>query len=96
MKKILKERGNINEPSFAYNGVNRHTGQSVWLSLGDDQRKAMLREGIDAVAQGTAVIDAGHYGLEHIFIKDMTEYLNANLEEVQVDKVAISHPFHIL
>ena len=39
------------EPSFAYNGVNRHTGQSVWLSLGDDQRKAMLREGIDAVAQ---------------------------------------------
>ena len=24
--------------------------------------------GIDAVARGMAVIDAGHYGLEHIFI----------------------------
>ena len=53
-------------------------------------------EGIDAVAQGTAIIDAGHYGLEHIFIKDMTEYLTANLAQVQVEKVAISHPFHIL
>ena len=53
-------------------------------------------EGIDAVAQGTAIIDAGHYGLEHIFIKDMSEYLTANLEKVQVEKVAISHPFHIL
>ena len=25
-------------------------------------------EGIDAVAQGLAVIDAGHYGIEHIFM----------------------------
>jgi hypothetical protein len=39
------------EPSFAYNGVNRNNGTSVWLSLGDDQRKAMLREGIAAVNQ---------------------------------------------
>ena len=53
-------------------------------------------EGIDAVAQGTAVIDAGHYGLEHIFIKDMTEYLRDNLSEVTVEKVAITHPFQII
>ena len=53
-------------------------------------------EGIDAVAQGTAIIDAGHYGLEHIFIKDMTEYLRDNLSEVVVEKVAISHPFQIV
>ena len=53
-------------------------------------------EGIDAVAQGTAIIDAGHYGLEHIFIKDMTEYLRDNLSEVKVEKVAISHPFQII
>lgn len=53
-------------------------------------------EGIDAVAQGTAIIDAGHYGLEHIFIKDMTEYLRDNLSEVEVEKVAISHPFQII
>ncbi len=28
-------------------------------------------EGIDAVAQGLAIIDGGHYGIEHIFIEDM-------------------------
>ena len=53
-------------------------------------------EGIDAVAQGTAIIDAGHYGLEHIFIKDMTEYLRDNLSDVSVEKVAITHPFQII
>lgn len=31
--------------------------------------------GIDAAAQGMAVIDAGHYGLEHIFMPFMKEYL---------------------
>lgn len=32
-------------------------------------------EGIDAVANGMAVIDAGHYGLEHIFMGFMETYL---------------------
>ena len=31
--------------------------------------------GIDAAAQGMAVIDAGHYGLEHIFMPFMKGYL---------------------
>lgn len=31
--------------------------------------------GIDAAAQGMAIIDAGHYGLEHIFMPFMKEYL---------------------
>lgn len=31
--------------------------------------------GIDAVAQKCAVIDAGHYGIEHIFINFVSEYL---------------------
>ena len=53
-------------------------------------------EGIDAVAQGTAIIDAGHYGLEHIFIQDMTTYLRDNLSGVLVEKVEISHPFQII
>lgn len=37
------------EPSFVYNGVNRNNGQSVWLSLADDERKALLRSGIETV-----------------------------------------------
>lgn len=32
-------------------------------------------EGIDAVANKMAVIDAGHYGLEHIFMEFMEKYL---------------------
>ena len=36
-------------------------------------------EGIDSVAQGMAIIDAGHYGVEHIFIEDMKDYLRERL-----------------
>lgn len=32
-------------------------------------------EGIDAVAQGLMIIDAGHYGLEHIFMEYVEQYL---------------------
>lgn len=36
--------------------------------------------GIDAVAGNCAVIDAGHYGLEHIFIEFIGGYLKENVE----------------
>lgn len=36
-------------------------------------------QGIDAVAEGMAVIDAGHYGLEHIFIEYMNHYLREQM-----------------
>ena len=36
-------------------------------------------EGIDAAARDMAVIDAGHYGMEHIFIQYMAGYLKENL-----------------
>ncbi len=32
-------------------------------------------DAIDAAAQGMAIIDAGHYGLEHIFMPFMAEYV---------------------
>ena len=38
-------------------------------------------EGIDAVACGMAVIDAGHYGIEHIFMEFMEKYLRERLGE---------------
>ncbi len=53
-------------------------------------------EGIDAVSQGLVVIDAGHYGIEHIFIKDVTEYLKKNIEGVQVESAEIKHPFQVV
>ena len=50
-------------------------------------------EGIDAVAQGLAIIDGGHYGIEHIFIEDMRQYLEKNLKDVEVIAAPIMHPF---
>ena len=41
-------------------------------------------EGIDAVAQGLAVIDAGHYGIEKLFISYMEEFMKRELPGVQI------------
>lgn len=53
-------------------------------------------EGIDAVEQGLAIIDGGHYGIEHIFIEDMRQYLEKNLKQVEVIEAPINHPFLIV
>lgn len=53
-------------------------------------------EGIDAAAQGLAVIDAGHYGIEHIFIEDMREFLEKRLEGVSVTSDPPRDPFLIV
>lgn len=53
-------------------------------------------DGIDALAQGVAIIDAGHYGLEHIFINDVVAYLEQYLEEVEIEKAEIIHPFQMI
>lgn len=50
-------------------------------------------EGIDSTARQMAVIDAGHYGLEHIFIDFMEQYLRRALgEQVQIVKAPVSFP----
>lgn len=41
-------------------------------------------EGIDAVARGLCVIDAGHYGIEKLFVPYMKEYLEREVPEVTV------------
>lgn len=53
-------------------------------------------EGIDAVAQGISIIDAGHYGLEHIFIEDMKHFFNAKCPEIVVETAPIRHPFQMI
>lgn len=50
-------------------------------------------EGIDAAAQGMAVIDAGHYGIEHIFVEDMKQYLMRKLDDAEVITAPTQHPF---
>ena len=41
-------------------------------------------DGIDGAAQGLAIIDAGHYGVEKIFIPYMKEYLESRITGIQV------------
>lgn len=53
-------------------------------------------EGIDSVAQGMAVIDAGHYGLEHIFIKDIAAFLQGQLQDIEVVTAPCMHPFQLV
>ena len=50
-------------------------------------------DGLDAVAQGLSIIDAGHYGIEHIFVEDMKEYLEEYLDDVEVEEEPVRHPF---
>lgn len=52
--------------------------------------------GIDAVDQGLYIIDAGHYGIEHIFMADVKEYLEKVLTGVHMDCVPVKPPFLVV
>lgn len=50
-------------------------------------------DGIDAEAQGLMIIDAGHYGLEHVFMEYMKNYIEKQVgEEVEVICMPITFP----
>jgi putative NIF3 family GTP cyclohydrolase 1 type 2 len=53
-------------------------------------------DGIDANDQGLLIIDAGHYGIEHIFIGQMEAYLKENFSELEVRAAQIHHPFTVM
>ncbi len=53
-------------------------------------------DGLDAVDQGLLMMDAGHYGIEHIFIGQMGDYLQAEFGELEVRRAGIRHPFAVL
>ena len=53
-------------------------------------------DGLDAVEQGLAVIDAGHYGTEYIFIDDMRRFLEDKLPVLDVITTPVIHPFQVI
>lgn len=53
-------------------------------------------DGLDAVEQGLAVIDAGHYGTEYIFIDDMKHFLEDKLPVLDIMTTPIVHPFQVI
>ncbi len=51
---------------------------------------------IDAVAQGMSVIDAGHYGLEQIFIDIVADYLEKSFPELMIVQAVKHNPRRFL
>ena len=52
--------------------------------------------GIDSMARGLCIIDAGHYGVEHIFIKFMAERLSSAFPELEVISAPMTMPYDIV
>ena len=52
--------------------------------------------GIDMADCGMAIIDAGHYGVEHIYIADMEHFLKENCPELRVYTAPVKQPFQVL
>lgn len=50
--------------------------------------------GLDAMEQGLAIIDAGHYGVEKIFIPYMADFFASQMPEIQVCKAVEKSPFY--
>ena len=51
---------------------------------------------VDALERGLAVIDAGHYGTEYIFIDDMKKFIEKNISGVEVKTEEIKNTFYII
>ena len=52
--------------------------------------------GIDMADCGMAVIDAGHYGIEHIYIEDMRKFLERELPALKICTAPIRQPFQVI
>lgn len=52
--------------------------------------------GIDAVAQGLSVIDAGHYGTEYGFVAYMSGELQKMFPQLQIGKAGVHYPYQVL
>ena len=50
-------------------------------------------DGLDAIDQGLAIIDAGHYSTEYLFMKDMKSFLLEQDSTLEVVAETINHPF---
>ena len=50
-------------------------------------------DALDALEENLMIIDAGHYGTEHIFLADMKAYVNEHFAKIQVETHPITQPF---
>ena len=53
-------------------------------------------DGLDAMEQGLAVIDASHYGIEKLFVPYMAEVFASRMPELMVVKASEKEPFTVV
>ena len=53
-------------------------------------------DGLDALERGMAIIDAGHFGLEQIFVSYMEEYIKRELGMLEISMQQPKSPFRIV
>lgn len=53
-------------------------------------------EGLDAMDMGITVIEAGHYGLEYVFIEHVAKYLRDEFREIEVITYPSGVPYSVL
>ena len=46
--------------------------------------------------EGLCIIDAGHYGIEHIFIDEIMEYLKKNTDNIEIAGMSYDNPQHFI
>ncbi len=82
--------------------ISPGSGKSVIPAALEKQAEVLItgdidhHTGIDAIAQNMAVIDAGHYGIEHIFIEYMEGFLKQQCPELALASEPHRAPFQIL
>ena len=69
----------------------KSTGADVFLT-GDIGH----HEGLDAVDMGMCVIDAGHYGLEQVFIDDMKDLIRTYFSDMNVITYKAGSPYKVV
>ena len=110
----IKERFNI--PSLRYYGapdapvrvaaISPGSGKSM-ISTALEKKADVLvtgdidhHTGIDSEADGLCIIDAGHYGTEHIFVDEVYDYLTRSLatmgEAIDIIKSPDKNPFEVI
>ena len=78
------------------------SGKSVIAIAAEKQADCLItgdighHEGLDALEMGLNIIDASHYGLEHIFMHIMYEYLKDYCMDVEIGIAEVGVPFSIL
>lgn len=110
----VKERFNISSLRFYGNPDMRVRSAAISPGAGRSMVSTAMKKGadvlvtgdidhhtgIDSAADGLCIIDAGHYGIEHIFVNEVCDYLTRAFaqagEKIEIIKAPDKNPFEVI